>query len=110
MRAPKDGATGPHAFTLLVHLLTRHFDRVGTGAGYTRLHTFGVSSGTPFCEYNYSMFSKEAENLDPPRIIDARASHNAGVGLDTKMKPTLLKKTYPISAMTQQVIVPFCAV
>ena len=25
-----------------------HFDRVDTGEGYTRLHSFGVCTGTPF--------------------------------------------------------------
>ena len=41
-RAVKGRATGPEAFTLLLHLLTTHFDRVDTGEGYTKLHNSGV--------------------------------------------------------------------
>ena len=29
-----------------------HFDRVDTGEGYTRLHRFGVCTGTPFCDFS----------------------------------------------------------
>ena len=29
-----------------------HFDRVDTGEGYTRLHNFGVCTGTPFCDFS----------------------------------------------------------
>jgi len=29
-----------------------HFDRVDTGEGYTRLHSFGVCTGTPFCDFS----------------------------------------------------------
>ena len=28
-----------------------HFDHVDTGEGYTRLHNFGVCTGTPFCDF-----------------------------------------------------------
>ena len=28
-----------------------HIDRVDTGEGYTRLHRFGVCTGTPFCDF-----------------------------------------------------------
>ena len=51
-RALKDGASGPDAFTLLLRQLTTHFDRVDTGEGYTRLHNFGVCTGTPFCDFS----------------------------------------------------------
>ena len=50
-RALEDGATGPEAFTLLFRLLSGHFDRAYKGTGYKELHTFGVPSGTPFCEF-----------------------------------------------------------
>ena len=53
-RALDGGASGPEAFTLLIRLLVTHFDRVDTGGGYTKLHTFGVCNGTPF-----SGFSRE---------------------------------------------------
>ena len=29
-----------------------HFDRVDTAEGYTRLHSFGVCTGTPFCDFS----------------------------------------------------------
>ena len=50
-RALEDGATGPEAFTLLFRLLSGHFDRAYKGTGYKELHTFGVPSGTPVCEF-----------------------------------------------------------
>ena len=47
-RAMAGGASGPEAFTLLLRLMMTHFDRVDTGGGYTKLHTFEVCNGTPF--------------------------------------------------------------
>ena len=44
----EEGASGPEAFTLLLRRLMTHFDRVDTGEGHTRLHIFGVCTGTPF--------------------------------------------------------------
>ena len=41
----------PEAFNLLLRRLMPHFDRVDTGEGYTRLHNFGVCTGTPFCSF-----------------------------------------------------------
>ena len=29
-----------------------HLDRVDTGEGYTRLHSFGVCTGMPFCDFS----------------------------------------------------------
>ena len=46
-----EGASGPEAFTLLLRRLMTHFHRVDTGEGYTRLQRFGVSTGTPFCDF-----------------------------------------------------------
>ena len=51
-RAAKEGASGPEAFTLLLDLLTTHFDRVHTREGYTRLHNFGACTETPFCGFS----------------------------------------------------------
>ena len=51
-RAMAGGESGPEAFTLLLRLLTTHFDRVDTGEGYIKLHTFGVCNGTPFCDFS----------------------------------------------------------
>ena len=48
----KEGTSGPEAFTLLLRRLMTHFDRVDTGEGYTRLHNFGVFTGTPFCDFS----------------------------------------------------------
>ena len=50
-RALKGGATGPEAFTLLLHLLMTHFDLVDKGEGYTKLNSFGVCTGTPLCNF-----------------------------------------------------------
>ena len=50
-RPLSEGASGPEAFTLLLRLLTTHLDRVDTGEGYTRLHNFGVCTGTPFSHF-----------------------------------------------------------
>ena len=51
-RDVENGASGPEAFTLLLRRLMTHFDRVDTGEGYTRLHNFGVCTGTPFCDFS----------------------------------------------------------
>ena len=50
-RDVEEGASGPEAFTLLLRRLMTHFDRVDTGEGYTRLHSFGVCTGTPFGDF-----------------------------------------------------------
>ena len=47
-RDVEEGASGPEAFTILLRRLMTHFDRVDTGGGYTRLHSLGVCTGTPF--------------------------------------------------------------
>ena len=51
-RALKERASDPEAFTLLLRQLTTHFDRVDPGEGYTKLHDFGVCTGTPFCYFS----------------------------------------------------------
>ena len=43
------GASVPEASTLLLRLMMTHFDRVDTGKGYTKLHTFEECKCTPFC-------------------------------------------------------------
>ena len=48
----EEGASDPEAFTLLLRRLMTHFDRVDTGEGYTRLRSFGVCTGTPFCDFS----------------------------------------------------------
>ena len=45
-RDVEEGASGPEVFNLLLRRLMMHFDRVDTGEGYTRLHSFGVCTGT----------------------------------------------------------------
>ena len=44
-RDVEEGASGLEAFNLLLRRLMTHFDRVDTGEGYTRLHSFGVCTG-----------------------------------------------------------------
>ena len=51
-RGVEEGASGPEAFNLLLRRLMTHFDRVDTGEGYTRLHSFGVCMRTPFCDFS----------------------------------------------------------
>ena len=43
-----EGASGPEAFSLLLRRLMTRFDRVDMRESYTRLHSFGVCTGTPF--------------------------------------------------------------
>ena len=51
-RDVEEGASGPEVFTLLLRRLMAHFDRVDTGEGYTRLHSFGVCTVTPFRDFS----------------------------------------------------------
>ena len=51
-RDVEEGASCPEAFNLLLRRLMTHFDRVDTGEGYTRLHSFGVCMRTPFCDFS----------------------------------------------------------
>ena len=51
-RDVKERASGSAAFSLLLRRLMTHLDRIDTGEGYTRLHTFGVCTGTPFCDFS----------------------------------------------------------
>ena len=50
LRAIEGRAPGREPFTFLLRLLTTPFDRVNMGKGYTKLHNFGLSTGTPFCD------------------------------------------------------------
>ena len=45
-RNVEERASSPEAFTILLRRLVTHVDRVDTGEGYTRLHSFGVCTGT----------------------------------------------------------------
>ena len=46
------GASGLEALKLLLRCLMTHFDRVDdVGEGYTMLHSFGVCTGTPLCDF-----------------------------------------------------------
>ena len=51
-RDVEEGASGREALNLLLRRLMTHFDRVDTGEGYTRHHSFGVCTGTPFCDFS----------------------------------------------------------
>ena len=51
-RALAAGSTGPDAFTILLRLLSNHFDRTDTGASYIKLHNFGVPNGTSVCDFS----------------------------------------------------------
>ena len=49
-RDVEEGISGPEAFNLLLRRLMTHFNRVDTGEGDTRLHSFGVH-GDPFLRF-----------------------------------------------------------
>ena len=51
-RAFLDGATEPEAFILPLRLPRSYFGSSDWGVGYKKLHTFGVTNGTPFCEFS----------------------------------------------------------
>ena len=51
-RDVEEGASGREALNLLLRRLMTHFDRVDTGEGYTRHHSFGVCTGSPFCDFS----------------------------------------------------------
>ena len=100
--AMAEGASGPEAFTLLLRLLMTHFDRVDTGEGYTKLHTFEVWIITPFCN-----FSREF------RVLVSRVTGSERVvslGTDVVLEvvrmavneqfPTLMPTLYPASKAT----------
>ena len=48
-RDVEEAVSGPEAFTLLLRRLMTHFV---TWEGYTRLHSFGVCTGMPFCDFS----------------------------------------------------------
>ena len=50
-RDVEEGDFGPEAFNILLRWLMTHVDRVDTGEGYTRLHSFSVCTGTPFFDF-----------------------------------------------------------
>ena len=50
-RDVKEDASGPEAVNRLLRRLMTHVDRVDTGEGYTRLHSFAVCTGTHFCDF-----------------------------------------------------------
>ena len=48
----EEGASGREDFNLLLRRLMTHLDRVDTAEGYTRLHSVGVCTGMPFCDFS----------------------------------------------------------
>ena len=98
----EEGASGPEAFTLLLRRLMTHFDRVDTGEGYTRLHSFGVCTGTPFCD-----FSREFRVL-VPAVTGSERTLAPGVDVVLEVVrmavneqfPSLMPTLYPGSMAT----------
>ena len=101
-RAMAGGASGPGALTLLLRLLKTHFDGVDTEEGYTKLHTFGMSSGMSFYD-----FSRESRVLVPTAT---RSKRVLSLGTDVVLEvvrvaaneqfPALLPALYPGSKAT----------
>ena len=101
-RDVEEGASGPEAFTLLRRRLMTHFDRVDTGEGYTRLHSFGVCTGTPLCD-----FSREVRLLVSAVTGSERAlARGVDVVLEVvrmvvnEQVPSLMPTLYPGSMAT----------
>ena len=51
-RNVEDGVSGTEDFNLLLRRLMTHFERGHTGEGCTRLHSFGVCTGMPCCDFS----------------------------------------------------------
>ena len=101
-RDAEEGVSGPEAFNLLLRRLMTNVDRVDTGEGYTRLHSFGVCTGTPFCD-----FSREFRVL----VLAVTGSERTlAPGVDVVLEvvrfavngqfPTLMPTLYPSSTAT----------
>ena len=96
------GASGPEAFTPLLRLLVTHFDRVDTGEGYTKLHTFGVGSGTLYSDFNREFCLLVSVVTGSERVLSS--------GTDVVLEvvrvavnepfPTLMLTLYPSSKVT----------
>ena len=96
-RDVEEGVSAPETFNLLLRRLMTHFNRVDTGEGYTRLDSFGVCTGTPFCD-----FSREFRVL-----VSAvtRSDRTLAPGVDVVLEvvrlavneqfPTLMPTLYP---------------
>ena len=101
-RALDGGASGPEAFTLLLRLLKTHFDRVDTGEGYTKLHTFAVCNGTPFSDFSgkfrvlVSAVTASERVLSPGTDVVLRVVKMAV----NEQFPTLMPTLYPGSKAT----------
>ena len=101
-RDVKEGASCPEAFTLLLRRLMTHFDRVDTGEGYTRLHNFGVCTGTPFCDFSRDFYVlvpavKGSERVLAPGIDVVLEVVRMAVN---EQFPTLMSTLYPGSMAT----------
>ena len=101
-RAMAGGASGPEVFTLLLRLLMKHFDRVDTGEGYTKLHTFGVCNCTPFLDFKREFRLLVSTVTGSGRVLSRRTD----VVLEvvrmtvTQQFPTLMLTLYPGSKAT----------
>ena len=101
-RVMAGGASGPEAFTLLLRLLMNHFDRVGLGEGYTKLHTFGVCNCTPFLDFKREFRLLVSTVTGSGRVLSPRTD----VVLEvvrmtvTQQFPTLMLTLYPGSKAT----------
>ena len=98
----EEGASGPAAFNLLLCRLMTYFDHVNTGEGCTKLHSFGVCTGTPFRH-----FSREFRVLVPTVTgIERTLAPGVNVVLDVvrmavnEQFPSLMPTLYPCSMTT----------
>ena len=101
-RALDERTSGPEAFTLPLRLLVTHFDRVDTGEGYTKLHTFGVCNGTPFSDLSREFRVLVSAVTGSGRVL----SPGTDVVLEVvrmavnEQFPTLMPTLYPDSKAT----------
>ena len=101
-RAIHTGASGSEAFTLLLRLLVTHFDRVDTGEGYTRLHTFGGCNGTPFSDFSWEVRVLVSAVTGSERVLFPGTDAVLEVVLMAvnEQFPTLMPTSYPGSKVT----------
>ena len=96
------GASGPEAFNLLLRLHVTHFDRVDTAEGYTKLHIFGVCTGTPSSELRVELRALVSAVTES----ECGLSPGTGVGLQgdempvNEWFPTFMPTLYPGSKAT----------
>ena len=101
-RDVEEGASGPEAFNLLLRRLMTHFDRVDTWEGYTRLHSFGVGTGTHLCDFSREFRVLVSAVMGSEVTLAARVDvvlEVVRIGVNEQF-PSLMPTLYPGSMAT----------